>query len=401
MANRYLVPGGTGDYDSTTNWSTTSGGASGASKPVAADAIIIDANSLNAPLTVNTLNACLSIDCSNYTGSLVVNNVLSINGTGVSGLFRMSTGMTITGSGTIRRIITAAGTGIPVIQSNSVIIDCNVEFVITASLTNINTVLTGAAVFNKNLLFSTVSTTVNFTFSSGGLSIGGDLTYNHRINLTTTSFIGSTSCTILPNASTSTIGGNLVFNKSGGATFNINNLYTSTSSATYTYTAGIPNHTGTIFTNSGITWNTSGMKWNIIQYNTVNVFSASQIRAITLQKVAVANWSFQSNIGGIDVDNFSFTVSGILRFRSLTTVKINNSFIVTGAIASSIIVSASTASSPVTINLGSNAFMKIHRATFTDIIASNKTLRALVTTLLRTVNVFKLDSNINAYSTTR
>lgn len=400
MAARYLVPGGTGDYDSTTNWSTTSGGASGASKPVAADAIIIDANSLNTPLTVNTPNDCLSIDCSNYTGSLVVNNILSINGTGVSGLLKMSAGMIITGSGTIKRIITAAGTGIPVIQSNSVIIDCNVEFVITASLTNINTVLTDTAIFNKNLIFSTVSATVNFTFSIGSLRIGGDLIYNHRINLTSTYFIGSTSCNILPNLSTSTIGGNLVFNKSGGATVNINNLYTSTGSATYTYTAGIINHTGTIFVNGGITWNTSGIKWNIINYNIVNFYSSSQLRAVTLRKVT-NNWSFFSNFGGIDVDNFSFTASGILRFRSLTTIKINNSFIVTGTITSSIIVSASTASSPVTINLGSNAFMKIHRATFTDIIASNKTLRALVTTLLRTVNVFKLDSNINQYNITR
>ena len=45
MANRYWVAGGTGNYNSTTNWSATSGGASGASVPTTVDAIFFDASS--------------------------------------------------------------------------------------------------------------------------------------------------------------------------------------------------------------------------------------------------------------------------------------------------------------------------------------------------------------------
>jgi hypothetical protein len=44
MADRYWV-GGSGSWNSTTKWSATSGGASGASVPTASDNAIFDANS--------------------------------------------------------------------------------------------------------------------------------------------------------------------------------------------------------------------------------------------------------------------------------------------------------------------------------------------------------------------
>jgi hypothetical protein len=51
MADRYWV-GGTGSWNSTAKWSTTSGGASGASVPTATDNAIFDANSGTAHYTV-------------------------------------------------------------------------------------------------------------------------------------------------------------------------------------------------------------------------------------------------------------------------------------------------------------------------------------------------------------
>jgi hypothetical protein len=57
MADRYWV-GGSGSWNSTTKWSTTSGGASGASVPTASDNAIFDANSGTAHFIVTvTLNA--------------------------------------------------------------------------------------------------------------------------------------------------------------------------------------------------------------------------------------------------------------------------------------------------------------------------------------------------------
>ena len=72
MANRYWV-GGTGNWDTTTNWSTTSGGASGASAPSATDDVIIDDNSHSGAdfqITVRSnlsTNECLSIDTTALT----------------------------------------------------------------------------------------------------------------------------------------------------------------------------------------------------------------------------------------------------------------------------------------------------------------------------------------------
>lgn len=64
MANRYWVGGsGTWDNTSTANWSATSGGAAGASAPVAADNVFFDANSGTAA-TVSVAATATCNDCS-------------------------------------------------------------------------------------------------------------------------------------------------------------------------------------------------------------------------------------------------------------------------------------------------------------------------------------------------
>ena len=63
MADRYWV-GGTGSWNSTTKWSTTSGGASGASVPLATDNAIFDANSglvAGTTITVTTGSTCANL----------------------------------------------------------------------------------------------------------------------------------------------------------------------------------------------------------------------------------------------------------------------------------------------------------------------------------------------------
>jgi len=67
MAVRYWVGGnGTWDGASTTNWSTTSGGASGASVPTSADSVFFDANSGTGTCTTSGARSCATI---NFTGS--------------------------------------------------------------------------------------------------------------------------------------------------------------------------------------------------------------------------------------------------------------------------------------------------------------------------------------------
>lgn len=71
MANRYWV-GGTGDWDGTdtTHWSTSSGGAGGASVPTSADDVFIDANSGGGTVDIIDYVDAGSLNCTGFTGTL-------------------------------------------------------------------------------------------------------------------------------------------------------------------------------------------------------------------------------------------------------------------------------------------------------------------------------------------
>ncbi len=81
MADRYWVAGGTGNYNSTTNWSATSGGASGASAPTAADNVFFNAASGAGTATINVASACANLNLTGFTGTLAYTFSLTINGT--------------------------------------------------------------------------------------------------------------------------------------------------------------------------------------------------------------------------------------------------------------------------------------------------------------------------------
>lgn len=69
MANRYWVGGaGTWNTSSTTNWSASSGGATGASAPTSADAVFFDANSGSGTVTVSG-GTCFSFNATGFTGT--------------------------------------------------------------------------------------------------------------------------------------------------------------------------------------------------------------------------------------------------------------------------------------------------------------------------------------------
>src|SRR3954471_24042562 len=82
MAARFLVAGGNGNWNDTSNWSATTGGASGASFPVAADSVTFDTASANANMTVNVASACSAFIMSGtYAGTLTFNSTLTITST--------------------------------------------------------------------------------------------------------------------------------------------------------------------------------------------------------------------------------------------------------------------------------------------------------------------------------
>lgn len=98
MANRYWV-GGTGTWDlvNTANWSATSGGAGGASVPVAADAVFFNASSGGGTVTLAQSVTHTIIDISAFTGTLNFNsNTISLSGSNTTVV--NSGSVTLTGS---------------------------------------------------------------------------------------------------------------------------------------------------------------------------------------------------------------------------------------------------------------------------------------------------------------
>lgn len=97
MANRYWVTGGDGNWNSTTNWSTTSGGSSGASVPGSSDAALLNALSGSGTVTLDISPTIQTLTCTGFTGTLAFGtNTITLNSTGT--IFTGATTMTVTGT---------------------------------------------------------------------------------------------------------------------------------------------------------------------------------------------------------------------------------------------------------------------------------------------------------------
>ena len=97
MANRYWVTGGTGNWNSTTNWSATTGGASGASVPGSTDAALFDASSGAGTATLDISPTVQTLTMTGFTGTLAFGtNTISLNSTGT--IFTGVLTMTVTGT---------------------------------------------------------------------------------------------------------------------------------------------------------------------------------------------------------------------------------------------------------------------------------------------------------------
>lgn len=104
MANRFIVATGTWDASNTAIWAATDGGAPGASVPTATDDVFMTATS--GAVTVTTaasVSVCQSLNCTGFTGTLVITN----NADGLSignGAFTLASGMTLTSLSVASRI---------------------------------------------------------------------------------------------------------------------------------------------------------------------------------------------------------------------------------------------------------------------------------------------------------
>ena len=236
MADRYWV-GGTGTWSSasTTNWSASSGGASGASVPTASDNVFFDANSNTGtnPFTVTMSNSprvCNDFTVSGLDGAMTLAGTsigLTVSGsltfqatnfsatyTGTTTFAATTTGKTITTNGvSFVGIVTFDGVGggwtlgsaftctssSGVILTNGTLSTSASNYSITAvsfssSNSNARTLTLNASTFSLTTSF-TATTSTNFTLNAGTSTItfsannptlnGGGLTY-YNVSFTRT-----------------------------------------------------------------------------------------------------------------------------------------------------------------------------------------------------------------------
>jgi hypothetical protein len=235
MAARFWVTGGTGNWNSTTNWSATSGGASGASVPGSGDTAAFDANSGSDTVTLDISPDIQTLTCTGFTGTLAFGtNTISLNSTGT--IFTGATTMTVTGTPQI--ICTNSSATSRTISPGAVTEANSISFRFTAG-TGSFTVATGAY---RDLDFTDG---VNPTGFAGAFSNNVQTVYgNFKASTGMTRVAGASALTFAATSGTKTINTAGVtfdcpfsFNGVGG-TWQLQAALTSGSTRTCTLTNG-------------------------------------------------------------------------------------------------------------------------------------------------------------------
>jgi hypothetical protein len=351
MADRYWVAGGTGNYNSTTNWSATSGGASGASVPSSADNIFFNGSSGVGTATINVASNCANLNLTGFAGTLAFTNNLSVSGTALN--FGLGT-YTITGINNLR-LLTAM-----TITSNGTIYTGNVEFAGAVTYT-----LADNMSVSGEIIISGVSAR---TLNGNTLNILGNLTvsFSNSISGTTLIVLGGTGT--WNHTGTGLIRNNLTINTSGtitlGATINYD-------TGTLTYTAGtVVTTSSTLNIAAATTFNTSGMSWNNIAITsgtqTLNsLFSANGTMTLSISTIFAGTAGF--SVGTLNVSAANLTHQLV----STVTYTINTAFTCTAATdASRVLFRSTIAASKAILTLNSGATNNLRFVNATDINSS-------------------------------
>lgn len=171
MAARFWVTGGTGNWNDTSNWSATSGGASGASVPGSADTAALDASSGSGTVTLDISPTIQTLTCTGFPGTLAFGtNTISLNSTGT--IFTGATTMTVTGTPLI--ICTNSSATARTITATAVTETNSISFRITAG-TGTLTLSTNSAVRDLDFTDGTNPTGFAGSLASNTASIFGSL----------------------------------------------------------------------------------------------------------------------------------------------------------------------------------------------------------------------------------
>jgi hypothetical protein len=217
MADRYWVGGsGTWSASSTTNWASSSGGASGASAPTNADNVFFDANSNvgtgSFTVTVSaTTPVCADMTVSGLDGAMIlsgasVNRSVSIYGNiSLAGSFSTTANFLISGFGT--QYLTTNGISLYTITMGSsgnltLAGNCLVTgYSNTAFTHNSGTLTLQSYTLTCGMSFSTTSATRTLAFGTGSIYMAGGYggTCNFRVSATNLTVTGTPNVTLAQN----------------------------------------------------------------------------------------------------------------------------------------------------------------------------------------------------------
>ena len=235
MAARFWVTGGTGNWNSTTNWSATTGGASGASVPSTSDTATYDASSGAGTATLDISPTVQTLTMTGFTGTLAFGtNTISLNSTG--SVFTGATTMTVTGTPQI--ICTNSSATSRTINTTAVTEANSISFRITAG----TGVLTLTAGFILDLDFTDGTNPTGFAGSLGSTTVTVYGNFKASTGMTVTAGGGVFTFAATSGTKTITTAGvtfdrPFTFNGVGG-TFQLQDALTSGATRTATHTNG-------------------------------------------------------------------------------------------------------------------------------------------------------------------
>lgn len=320
MANRYWV-GGTANWDGTagTKWSTTSGGAGGASVPTTADDVFIDANSGAVTVSIDPSNTgAKSITFTGFTGTLATSSTGAIT---VAGNITLASTMVMNYFGTVTitadSTLISAGKSLPYVTIDGI--------GITVSL--------GDAMLGSGGLLTVTRgtfTTNNYSLSQGAISSSNSNARtislgSSTVSLSSTSFTGaptrpidfstSTNLTFLAGTSSISASGSLSFGSylaiHGGSGVTFYNLSNTSNSGSGTETGDIRISGQNTFNNLTVSATSVSVKSIVLYDNqtvngTLSISGASAIsrnavyssarrtsRTITAAAIAANNCDFR------------------------------------------------------------------------------------------------------------
>lgn len=301
MADRYFVNGGVdSNWGTSGNWSTTSGGAGGASVPTNADDAYLDGNSPTPCTMTGAGKQCLSLNTTGWTGTLDLDattltcsaNITLSATTTVTGTFNLASNATgnLTSNGVVVPFLLLSGSSTKTLLDNWTVSDT-----LTLGSTTASTVINGFKITcQKNL-------------TTSGSGNGGSQSGTTVLEMTGTGTLSTY------NGTNSRIGCPLTINTAGTITLGSALCY---GGATFTYTAGTVVTTGStlIIQQAAATLDLEGITFNNVQLQGALTHTISSPISMT------GLLTIGSTTGATVVDGSSITTTGGIAYGGTTGI---------------------------------------------------------------------------------